>query len=116
MPKTMVAQRSTWTKVAFGDVVQLSRERSSDPERDGHERFVGLEHVDPGDLRLRRWGNVADGVTFTSVFRPGQVLFGKRRTYQCQVAMADSYALVSGDGALGFNPSPNGIENSSILS
>lgn len=47
MPKTLISQRSTGTKVAFGDVVQLSRERSSDPERDGHERFVGLEHIDP---------------------------------------------------------------------
>lgn len=97
MPKTMIAQRSTWTKVAFGDVVQLSRERSSDPERDGHERFIGLEHIDPGDLRLRRWGNVADGVTFTSVFRPGQVLFGKRRAYQRKIAVADFSGVCSGD-------------------
>jgi type I restriction enzyme S subunit len=97
MPKTTIAQRTTWTKVAFGDVVQLSRERSGDPERDGHERFVGLEHIDPGDLRLRRWGNVADGVTFTSVFRPGQVLFGKRRAYQRKVAVADFSGVCSGD-------------------
>lgn len=97
MPKTMSAQRTTWTKVAFGDVVQLSRERSSDPEKDGHERFIGLEHIDPGDLRLRRWGNVADGVTFTSVFRPGQVLFGKRRAYQRKVAVADFSGVCSGD-------------------
>jgi type I restriction enzyme S subunit len=97
MPKTMIAHKSTWTKVAFGDVVQLSRERSSDPETDGHERFVGLEHIDPADLRLRRWGNVADGVTFTSVFRPGQVLFGKRRAYQRKVAVADFSGVCSGD-------------------
>lgn len=97
MPKTMIEQRATWTKVAFGDVVQLSRERSNDPERDGHERFIGLEHIDPGDLRLRRWGNVADGVTFTSVFRPGQVLFGKRRAYQRKVAVADFSGVCSGD-------------------
>jgi type I restriction enzyme S subunit len=68
-----------WTTVSFGDVVQLSKERSGDPEADGYERYVGLEHIDPGNLRIQRWGNVADGVTFTSVFRPGQVLFGKRR-------------------------------------
>lgn len=97
MPKTLISQRSTGTKVAFGDVVQLSRERSSDPERDGHERFVGLEHIDPSDLRIRRWGNVADGVTFTSVFRPGQVLFGKRRAYQRKVAVADFSGVCSGD-------------------
>lgn len=86
-----------WANVAFGDVVQLSKERSSDPEADGYERYVGLEHIDPGDLRIRRWGNVADGVTFTSVFRPGQVLFGKRRAYQRKVAVADFSGVCSGD-------------------
>ncbi|MCG8039965.1 MAG: restriction endonuclease subunit S [Candidatus Thiodiazotropha endolucinida] len=88
---------SGWTTVAFGDVVRLSKERSSDPEADGYERYIGLEHIDPGDLRVRCWGNVADGVTFTSVFRPGQVLFGKRRAYQRKVAVADFSGVCSGD-------------------
>ena len=70
-----------WRRVKFGDVVRLSKARSKDPRADGIERYVGLEHLEPGDLRIRRWGSVADGVTFTSVFQPGQVLFGKRRAY-----------------------------------
>lgn len=65
-----------WRRVKFGDVVQLSKARCADPLADGVERYVGLEHLEPGDLRIRSWGNVADGVTFTSVFKPGQVLFG----------------------------------------
>lgn len=60
-------------------------------------RYVGLEHLEPGDLRIRRWGDVADGVTFTSVFKPGQVLFGKRRAYQRKVAVADFAGVCSGD-------------------
>jgi len=56
-----------------------------------------LEHLKPGDLRIRTWGNVADGVTFTSVFKPGQVLFGKRRAYQRKVAVADFSGVCSGD-------------------
>lgn len=89
--------KAGWTTVAFGDVVRLSTERSSDPESDGFERFVGLEHIEPGDLRIRRWGDIADGTTFTSVFRPGQVLFGKRRAYQRKVAVADFSGICSGD-------------------
>lgn len=85
------------TRVKFGDVVKLSKERSSDPEADGYERFIGLEHIDPGELRVRRWGDIADGVTFTSVFHPGQVLFGKRRAYQRKVAVADFSGVCSGD-------------------
>lgn len=83
--------------VRFGEVVRLSKARSQDPLADGIERYVGLEHIEPGDLRIRSWGNVADGVTFTSVFQAGQVLFGKRRAYQRKVAVADFSGVCSGD-------------------
>ncbi|OWG36915.1 restriction endonuclease [Stutzerimonas stutzeri] len=86
-----------WRRVKFGDVVRLSKARSQDPLADGFERYVGLEHLEPGDLRIRSWGNVADGVTFTNVFKPGQVLFGKRRAYQRKVAIADFSGVCSGD-------------------
>lgn len=86
-----------WRRVRFGDVVRLSKARSQDPLADGIERYVGLEHLEPGDLRIRSWGSIADGVTFTSVFQPGQVLFGKRRAYQRKVAVADFTGVCSGD-------------------
>ncbi len=86
-----------WRKVKFGNVVRLSKLRCADPLAEGIERFVGLEHLEPGDLRIRSWGNVADGVTFTSMFKPGQVLFGKRRAYQRKVAVADFSGVCSGD-------------------
>lgn len=89
--------KPNWRKVKFGDVVRLSKARSQDPLADGIERYVGLEHLEPGDLRIRSWGNVADGVTFTSVFKPGQVLFGKRRAYQRKVAVSDFSGVCSGD-------------------
>ena len=86
-----------WTRVAFGDVVRLSTERTSNPSAEGFERYIGLEHLDPGNLAIRRWGDVANGTTFTTVFRPGQVLFGKRRAYQCKVAVPDFAGVCSGD-------------------
>ena len=89
--------KSGWTRVAFEDVVRLCRERSSRPAEDGFDRYLGLEHLEPGDLKIRRWGNVADGTTFTNVFRTGQVLFGKRRAYQRKLAVADFDGVCSGD-------------------
>jgi type I restriction enzyme S subunit len=89
--------KAGWTRVAFGDVVRLSKARVADPEAAGIERVVGLEHIEPGDLRIQRWGDVADGTTFTTLFRPGQVLFGKRRAYQRKVAVADFEGFCSGD-------------------
>jgi type I restriction enzyme S subunit len=86
-----------WRKVKFGDVVRLFKARSQTPMVDGLERYVGLEHLEPGDLRIRRWGDIADGTTFTNRFEPGQVLFGKRRAYQRKVAVADFAGVCSGD-------------------
>ena len=89
--------KAGWQRVKFGDVVRLSKTRSQDPLADGFEHYVGLEHLEPGDLRIRRWGNVADGVTFNSVFQPGQVLFGKRGAYQRKVAVADFAGVCPGE-------------------
>ena len=89
--------KPSWTRVAFGDVVRLSAARAPDPEAAGFARYVGLEHLDPGDLTIRRWGDVAAGTTFTNVFRPGHVLFGKRRAYQRKVAVPDFGGVCSGD-------------------
>lgn len=92
-----VTSKTGWTRAAFGDVVRLSKARIPDPEAAGIERVVGLEHIEPNDLRIRRWGEVADGTTFTTLFKPGQVLFGKRRAYQRKVAVADFEGVCSGD-------------------
>ncbi|MCV0388033.1 MAG: restriction endonuclease subunit S [Nitrobacter sp.] len=89
--------KAGWTRVAFGEVVRLSKARVAEPEAAGIERVVGLEHIEPGDLRIRRWGDVTDGTTFTTLFKPGQVLFGKRRAYQRKVAVADFEGVCSGD-------------------
>ena len=97
MLEQVVSNKAGWTRVAFGDVVRLSKERAKDPKAEGYERVVGLEHIDPGDLSIRRWADIADGTTFTSVFKPGQVLFGKRRAYQRKVAVADFTGVCSGD-------------------
>jgi len=86
-----------WRSVTFGEVVRLNKDKSKDPEADGLERYVGLEHLEPGDSRIRSWGAVVDGTTFTNRFTSGQVLFGKRRAYQRKVAVADFDGVCSGD-------------------
>ena len=89
--------KPNWQQVRFGDVVRLNTERVADPVAEGVERYVGLEHLTPEDLRIRSWGLVAEGTTFTNYFKPGQVLFGKRRAYQRKVAVADFSGVCSGD-------------------
>lgn len=86
-----------WKMVRFGDVVKLNTDRVADPLAQGIERYVGLEHLTPEDLHIHSWGLVAEGTTFTNYFKPGQVLFGKRRAYQRKVAVAEFEGVCSGD-------------------
>ena len=83
--------KADWTRAAFGDVVRHVKDRV-DPEESGLERYVAGEHMDTDDLRIRRWGTIGDGYlgpAFHMRFKPGQVLYGSRRTYLRKVAVAD---------------------------
>jgi len=95
--KLPLFDRSKWQRVRFGDVVENVNETERDPAAAGIERFIAMEHLEPGSLHVRTWGNVIDGTTFNRRCRPGQVLFGKRRAYQRKVAIAEFDAVVSGD-------------------
>jgi len=92
-----IFDRRGWKRTRFGDVVENLNETERSPAEAGIERFIGLEHLEPGSLHVRSCGNVAEGITFTRRCRPGQVLFGKRRAYQRKVAVAEFEAVVSGD-------------------
>ena len=94
--KLPLFDRSKWQRIRFGDVVENIND-TCDPAEEGIERFIGLEHLEPGSLHIGSWGNVSDGTTFTRRCRSGQVLFGKRRAYQRKVAVAEFDAVVSGD-------------------
>lgn len=83
--------------VTLADLANEMRENTKDPLEDGIERFVGLEHIEPGNLAVQGWGNVADGTTFTKTFAVGDVLFGKRRAYLKKAAIANFNGLCSGD-------------------
>ena len=91
----------------FSSVITLSSSRTADPASAGIDRFVGLEHIEPENLHIRSWGLVADGTTFTSTFKRGQVLFGKRRAYQRKVAVADFDGVCSSDIYVFESKDPN---------
>ena len=105
---TFSVDKSKWPRVKFGDVVENSNVSSRTPLEDGIERYLGLDHLDSGELGIRRSGDVSDGVTFTKIVMPGQTVFGKRRSYQRKVAYADFMAVCSGD-ILVFGPKSNSL-------
>jgi hypothetical protein len=48
------------TLTRFSSVITLSTTRTSDPASAGIDRFVGQEHIEPENLSIRSWGNIAD--------------------------------------------------------
>lgn len=81
----------TYPLIKFGDVVRQVKDKV-DPQTAGLERFVAGEHMDTDNLHIRRWGDVGAGYlgpAFHMRFKPGQVLYGSRRTYLRKVAVAE---------------------------
>jgi type I restriction enzyme S subunit len=96
-----------WPTVKFGDAVRNVNTTTKDPESMGLDRVVGLDHMDPESLPLKRWDELIDlneGTSFTRIFKSGQVLFGKRRAYQKKVSVPEFDGICSGD-ILVFEPS-----------
>ena len=78
-------------KVRFGDIVRdvkINVDRDNNP----YENYIAGDHMDSEDLTIHRYGSFATddvGPAFTRIFKPGQILYGSRRTYLKKVAVAE---------------------------
>lgn len=85
------------TKYRFGDIVKevkINIDRSNNP----YKFFIAGDHMDSEDIHLHRKGcfDRSDvGPAFIRLFKPGQVLYGSRRTYLKKVAVADFEGITS---------------------
>lgn len=101
--------KSAWKRVAFGDVIESVTERVDDPSKSGVDRYVGLEHLDPGVMTVQRW-DTPDKVEAQKLrFQPGDVIFGRRRAYQKKVALAEFEGICSAH-ALVLRARPDHVE------
>ena len=78
----------------FDRIAKESRETSKGPFVD--VPIVGLEHIEPYDMLLKKWDLNVE-TTFTKTFKKGQILFGRRRTYQHKACVATCDGMCSGD-------------------
>ena len=75
----------------FGDVVhevKINVDRDNNP----YEFYIAGDHMDSEDLTIHRKGHFATddvGPAFVRIFKPGQILYGSRRTYLKKIAVAD---------------------------
>jgi hypothetical protein len=70
-------------------------DRVDNPSEAGVERYVRLEHLDPESLKIRRWGSPEDVGASKLRFKPGDIIFGKRRAYQRKLAVAEFEGICS---------------------
>jgi len=77
-----------WQMVKFGDIAKQISKRVEPSETDLNI-YVGLEHLDPDSLKIKRHGVPADVKGQKLLVKKGQIIFGKRRAYQRKVAVAE---------------------------
>ena len=82
-------------KVKLGDVAEEVRGNWNGETKD--TPIVGLEHIEPDEIWLRKWEVNPGENTFSKAFRKGQLLFGRRRAYQKKLSIAPCDGICSGD-------------------
>jgi len=74
--------------VKFGDMAKHISKRV-EPTETNLNIYVGLEHLDPDSLRIKRHGVPSDVEGQKLLVKKGQIIFGKRRAYQRKLGVAD---------------------------
>ena len=85
------------TRYRFDQIAENSTARKK-PEESDRNRYVGLEHLDPGTLEVTRWGAEVTPKGDKLLMKKGDVLFGRRRAYQKKVGIAPFDGIFSAHG------------------
>ncbi|MGI0102407.1 MAG: restriction endonuclease subunit S [Nitrosotalea sp.] len=85
-----------WRIVKLEDVC-TTRNEMIQPNVNDKGRFVGLEHVDPSNPRLTRYGIASNVKSSKFVFYAGDILYGKLRPYLDKAVISDFDGISSTD-------------------
>jgi len=86
-----------WKTVNFGEIAEQIVDRIDNPEDTDLVDYIGLEHIDSGNLKIPTYGKATDVVSSKFVCRKGDIIFSRRRAYLRKLAISDRGALVSTD-------------------
>jgi type I restriction enzyme, S subunit len=84
-----------WKSWRFDQIAINVNERIDDPSKSGVEFYVGLEHLDPDSLKIRRWGKPEDVEATKLCFKKGDIIFARRRAYQRKLGVAEFDGICS---------------------
>ena len=85
------------TRYRFDQIAENSTAKKK-PEESDRNRYVGLEHLDPGTLEVTRWGAEVTPKGDKLLMKKGDILFGRRRAYQKKVGIAPFDGIFSAHG------------------
>ncbi|BBA32940.1 uncharacterized protein sS8_0975 [Methylocaldum marinum] len=89
------ALKPGWKVWRFDQIATNVNVRIDNPSESGMEHYVGLEHLDPDSLRIRRWGSPDDVEATKLMFKKGDIIFGRRRAYQRKLGVAEFDGICS---------------------
>lgn len=86
--------KSNWQTYRFDEIAKSITERV-DPNTTDLELYIGLEHLDPESIHIKRHGAKDDVKGQKLKCCPGDVIFGKRRAYQRKAAIVTQEGFCS---------------------
>lgn len=86
----------------FSDITYNITEKKM-PVSGDEKLYIGLEHLDSGNLKITRWGSDIELKGQKLVMKKGDILFGRRNTYLRRVAIAPHDGIFSAHGMI-FRP------------
>ena len=85
------------SKYLIKDLATEISERVDNPKQSGIERFVGLEHYDSGEMRIKRFGSTSNLESSMKKFKNGDILIARRNVYLRRAGLVEFDGLTSGD-------------------
>ncbi len=86
--------KANWQTYRFDEIAKSITERV-DPKNTDLEMYIGLEHLDPESIHIRRNGTKDDVKGQKLKCYPGDVIFGKRRAYQRKASIVTKEGFCS---------------------
>lgn len=84
-----------WIKVRFDEIATNVTDRVEKPNESDLEYYIGLDHLDTDQIRIKRFGSTEDVKATKFLCKKGDIIFGKRNSYLRKVAVTDRDAVVS---------------------
>jgi type I restriction enzyme S subunit len=85
-----------WECVMLGDISEQRNEIIQPSERRNY-KFIGLEHIEKGENKIRACASASSVTSTKFTFYPGDILYGKLRPYLDKAVISDFEGICSTD-------------------